>query len=190
MQPFKGLGMRAKLADTVAVGQHCAARSLAGTYSGLASRFLIKTHDWRQNHPLRTTSNFATNSTLTHSSDLRRCVNTWESVWLLRRCSFILKRQVCLFLGQALSCCTQPGLQRSSSPFSLLLFFPFFHNDILEPPFDAPRPHLNIAYSAVYLRMFSYVYFLQSVPHRRPHTRRQTGAQTRTVHLFFSPSKD
>lgn len=110
--------MRAKLADAVSVGQHCGARSLAGTYSGLASRFLIKAHDWRRNHPLRTASNFATNSALTHSSDLRLCVNTWESVWLLHHRSFILKRQVCLFLGQALSCCTQPGRQLSSSPFS------------------------------------------------------------------------
>lgn len=77
MQPFKGLGDES---ETVSVRLRGGARSLAGTFSGLANRFLIKTHDWKQNHPLHTASNFATNSTLTHSSDLRRCINTWKSV--------------------------------------------------------------------------------------------------------------
>lgn len=70
----------------------------------------------------------------------------------------------------------QPG--RLPVLFCLLLFFPVFHNDIQEPPFDGPRPHLNIAYFAMYLRMFSYVYFLQSVPLPPPPPHTQTNRRT------------
>lgn len=116
---------------------------------------------------------------LTHSLDLRQCVNTWELSWLQRCHPFILERQVSLFSGQALAVCSQGGFQPLSS--SLL---PFTPSDILEPLFDGPCLYLNIAYFSVYLRMFSYVYFFQSVPCCRLHTQRQIGTQTHIV--FFS----
>lgn len=119
---------------------------------------------------------------LTHSLDLRQCVNTWELSWLQRCHPFILERQVSLFSGQALAVCSQGGFQPLSS--SLL---PFTPSDILEPLFDGPCLYLNIAYFSVYLRMFSYVYFFQSVPCCRLHTQRQIGTQTHIVFfLFFS----
>lgn len=140
--------------------------------------FLIKTHDWRQTLLLPTASTFAANTMLTHSWDWRQCVNTWELSWLNVTTLFLLERQVSFFLGQAFAVCSQGGFQPTS--FSL---FPFTPSDILEPLFDGLCLYFNIAYFSVYLRMFSYVYFLQSVPCCRLHT--QTNRHSDTHSFSF-----
>lgn len=62
--------------------------------------------------------------------------------------------------------CVQPWRLSESPPALLLLssLFPFTPSDILEPLFDGLCLYLSLAYFSAYLRMFSYVYFYQSVP--------------------------
>lgn len=109
-----------------------------------------------------------------------------------QRCHpFILERRVSFFSGQVLAVCNQGGFQKPLQPSSSSSLFPFTPSDILEPLFDGPCPYSSLAYFSVYLRMFSYVYFFQSVPRRRrlrTHTR--TNMHTRHMHFCFLPQRN
>lgn len=99
---------------------------------------------------------------LTHFLDWRHCVNNWKLSWLSALPPFHPWKASLLLFRSSPAVCNQGGFQKPLQPSSPS--FPFTPSDILEQLFDGPCLYLNLAYLSMYLRMFSYVYFYQSVP--------------------------